>query len=370
MTQGELCFTQIAQFIYAPRDRTAYVSGSVPVLRRPGAAEQTRVQHSSWIGAGAQLVGLGVCRAPPTNFQSRPSRVCTRTALSAQLSREDDLAARIRAARAYAGLTRQQLAEAIERPEITDRVLARFEDPYGTAPKPEQLRSIANACGLPESFFTAEFQNLDAASERSISDALVALNDQLQVIEASLGDLDKIRRERIATHRAIDKRHRATDNIHMSQTSVPDFRTQRQKLPAEAFALHSSEGPEVRDLVDPETWRSITSLPDDVSLLTSEQHGQTLRSAHAAWSHWPGLVLDIQRLSVDISIDPLAVAALNATDEFQASVYAALTGFYRQAIGALRPAIEAMLVAVYFKMLPDRGGFAKWLEGSAPGGSL
>ncbi len=123
----------------------------------------------------------------------------------------------------------------------------------------------------------------------------------------------------------------------------------------------------MRDLIDPRTWESITSLPDDVSLLTSEQHGQTLHNANAAWGHWPGLVVDIQSLCDDVPNDPLAVAALNATDEFQASLYAALTGFYRQAIGTLRPAVEAMLAAVYFKVLPDAAAFAKWREGDHTG---
>jgi hypothetical protein len=149
--------------------------------------------------------------------------------------------------------------------------------------------------------------------------------------------------------------------------AAPDFRGRRQKLPPEAFALHSGKEPEVRDLIDEKTWASITSLPDDVSLLTSEQHGQTLRNAYAAWGLWPGLVLDIQSLCGDVSRDPLAVAALNATDEFQASVYAALTGFYRQALGTLRPAVEAMLAAVYFKVLPDEAAFTKWLEGDHTG---
>jgi hypothetical protein len=66
---------------------------------------------------------------------------------------DDDLAARIRAARAYANKTRRELVAAINRADITERSVARFEDPHGTLPSDDQLAALAEACGVSASFF-------------------------------------------------------------------------------------------------------------------------------------------------------------------------------------------------------------------------
>ncbi|MFZ1155357.1 MAG: hypothetical protein WAN93_10680 [Solirubrobacteraceae bacterium] len=152
----------------------------------------------------------------------------------------------------------------------------------------------------------------------------------------------------------------------MTSDSPDNFRARRQKLPPEAFAIHPDSEPEAVDLIDQYTWNGIVNLPDDVALRTSERHGEVLHHAYAAWGYWLGMVLDIQALC-DPNDDPLAVAVLNATDEFQASAYAALTGFYRQSIGTLRPALEAMLAAVYFKVLPNKRSFTNWQHGNQAG---
>jgi hypothetical protein len=146
-----------------------------------------------------------------------------------------------------------------------------------------------------------------------------------------------------------------------------DFRSRRLKLPPEAFAISSGSEPSPSDPLDDATWRGIVFLPDDVSLRTSDHHGETLRRAYEGWGNWVGLILDVQSLCNEPTRDPLAVATGNASDEFQASIYAALTGFYRQAIGSLRPALEAMLAAVYFTAHPDHDAVAQWLEGHEDG---
>ena len=73
---------------------------------------------------------------------------------------DEDLAARIRAARAYTGRTRREFVAVVNRPEISERVLARFEDPNGTAPSASQLEAIASACKLPLGFFTEDLRRL------------------------------------------------------------------------------------------------------------------------------------------------------------------------------------------------------------------
>jgi len=146
-----------------------------------------------------------------------------------------------------------------------------------------------------------------------------------------------------------------------------DFRSGRRKLPPEAFAIGPARDPEPTDLIDAPTWHGITSLPDDVSIRTSDHHGETLRRAYELWSHWPGLTLDLQSLVADPREDALALALMIMSDELQASLYAALTGFYRQAIAGLRPALEATVAGAYLKAFPDRNRFTRWADGHEGG---
>jgi hypothetical protein len=157
---------------------------------------------------------------------------------------------------------------------------------------------------------------------------------------------------------------------HCSAVVTNDFRTIRAKLPDEAFALVDGPEPEPTDPVEPSIWSGIASLPDDVSLRTADFHGEALKHAYEAWGYWISLVLDAQQLAEDVNVDALAVATSNAIDEFQASFYAALTGFYRQAIGVLRSITESMLAAAYFKRVPvadQKTNLEQWLSGHKDG---
>lgn len=70
----------------------------------------------------------------------------------------DDLVRRVRAARAYAGFTLDELAE---RAEIGRSTLVRIEK--GRAPKQRELNAIAEACDVPRAWFSAPFEWLDEA---------------------------------------------------------------------------------------------------------------------------------------------------------------------------------------------------------------
>jgi hypothetical protein len=146
-----------------------------------------------------------------------------------------------------------------------------------------------------------------------------------------------------------------------------DFRQRRFKLPPEAFALGPEEEPPPSDLIDERTWQGIVVNPDDVSFRTSDHHGRALRFAYDVWGDWVTLVLDVQGLVSDPPNDALALTCLNTTDELQASIWAALTGFYRQAIGGLRGAVEGALVGAYFRIVPNPDLFEEWVEGAREG---
>jgi hypothetical protein len=96
-----------------------------------------------------------------------------------------------------------------------------------------------------------------------------------------------------------------------------DFRAKRLMLEDDDFALVSGayEGP--TDLVAESTWRSMVSLPDDVSIRTSDRYGTQLEQMWEYWGIWNRVVLAVQALSKDPSESPMAIASCDAADEFQ-----------------------------------------------------
>lgn len=119
-----------------------------------------------------------------------------------------------------------------------------------------------------------------------------------------------------------------------------DFRAIRVILEPDDFA-YGPEGPDPAptDLVDHDTWHDITLLPDDVSIRTSNYHGELLKRLSDLWGAW------IEALGDDE--DQLLGPMLDAADEFQACTFNALHGYYRQAFGCLRNALEVMVIGAH-----------------------
>jgi hypothetical protein len=136
---------------------------------------------------------------------------------------------------------------------------------------------------------------------------------------------------------------------------LDDFRAVRIILEPDDFAFSSGEEPPPSDLVDEETWHGITELPDDVSIRTSNRHGGLLKSLYDLWAAWIEAVGDEQ--------DPLYDTILDAADEFQAVTFNALHGYYRQAIGCLRNALEQVTIGTYFQVCHREADFAQWRAG-------
>lgn len=111
-----------------------------------------------------------------------------------------------------------------------------------------------------------------------------------------------------------------------------DFRCIRKKLPPEAFAY--SEGPDLppQDLIDKDIWSSIISLPDDVSLRTSDDHGTELKFMDGLWSS----IIE----SVGETEDVMWHSLLDVADELKACTVNSIIGFYRVAASCLRNSLE------------------------------
>jgi hypothetical protein len=136
---------------------------------------------------------------------------------------------------------------------------------------------------------------------------------------------------------------------------VDDFRAFRIVLEPDDFALSSGDELPPSDLVDKETWHGITVLPYDVSIRTSNHHGSLLKILYALWGAWIEAVGEDQ--------DCLYDTILDAADEFQATTFNALNGYYRQAVGCLRNALEQVITGAYCQICGKATDFAQWRAG-------
>jgi len=68
----------------------------------------------------------------------------------------------------------------------------------------------------------------------------------------------------------------------MRPLPLSDFRARGYILEKKDFALSSGKYPGKIDPIDKGTWRSIVSLPDDVSIRTSDKYGFQIRRI---WEH-------------------------------------------------------------------------------------
>ena len=122
------------------------------------------------------------------------------------------------------------------------------------------------------------------------------------------------------------------------------------------FADAPTAEPSPSDVIDEGTWKSIVMLPDDVAVRTSNYHGTTLRQLNDLWGAWIE-----SRGGVNGS---LAIAMLDAGDEFQSATYAALTGFYRLSIAALRCALELVAIGTWAEVCHKDQKFRQWRCGT------
>jgi hypothetical protein len=149
-----------------------------------------------------------------------------------------------------------------------------------------------------------------------------------------------------------------TPEDYRQRLSEADFRRERSMLAPHAFALAESKDPPIDDLVTKEVWDHLVHLPDDVALRTTNWTGSLVGRVHHVSAQW--------LFSAPVSPDgePFAPEpAFLAAEEFEALEFAALHGYYRQALSCLRNALETMTHAAAFAVTADRGGFAAWRKG-------
>ncbi len=149
----------------------------------------------------------------------------------------------------------------------------------------------------------------------------------------------------------------------MRKLSLSDFRAVRQILTGDDFAV--SEGPDCDELrsamVDPAVWHSIQELPDTVSIATSGLHGPELALENELHGEW------ITRIGYDehdnLMSDVVKDVAFDIETEWSAATFSAVHGYYRQAIGTLRNALEACVVAARYQSDSENPFYQDWLKG-------
>jgi hypothetical protein len=139
-----------------------------------------------------------------------------------------------------------------------------------------------------------------------------------------------------------------------------DFRRTRTFLAPHVFATGGDlPDPPPTELIDRERWEHITHLADDVALRSSSYSGaSTARMSELAYA-W------LRALPDNPNHAPfMHEVALGAFEEFEATTFIALHGFYRQALGSLRNAVELMTHAAALAVEQDHARFTDWRAAS------
>jgi hypothetical protein len=146
------------------------------------------------------------------------------------------------------------------------------------------------------------------------------------------------------------------DRVHLADN---DFRRERAMLAPHVFAIHDGYDPPITDLVDQDVWEHLVHLPDDVAIRTTNWIGSRVGLLHEISMQW------LSAGPVDPQGAPYAPEpAFLAAEEFDALEYLALHGFYRQALGCLRNALETMTHAAAFAAMQRADDFQMWRDGS------
>lgn len=143
--------------------------------------------------------------------------------------------------------------------------------------------------------------------------------------------------------------------------SIPaeDFRGKVWLLDPDDFALSDGQlEPPPSDLVDENIWSGITTFAQDVSIRTSNRHGTALKDMYDLWGAW------LESIELRDEQDPLDAAMVDAIDEFQASIFNALHGYYRQAIACLRSVLDLVVVGAYCQLCGSPQEYREWRDGT------
>jgi hypothetical protein len=145
------------------------------------------------------------------------------------------------------------------------------------------------------------------------------------------------------------------DRQHLAED---DFRRERNWLTPSAFAISDGEDPPISELVSEEVWDHLMHLPDDVAIRTTNWIGSKVELLHEVSMQWH-YATPVHPEGATYAPEPAFLAA----EAFEALEFAALHGYYRQALGCLRNALETMTHAAALAATSRKDDFAQWRRG-------
>ena len=142
-----------------------------------------------------------------------------------------------------------------------------------------------------------------------------------------------------------------------------DFRTRRRYLHPQLFAGNDDDAQDYispTDLIAEESWDGVMVLPTDVALKSTSYAGSLIARLHSLHSDW---IFSWPDEEEDAPF--MFETSLLAGEEFDALVFNATSGYYRQAIGCLRNALESLTVAASLSVHPNGWQlFSEWRNGT------
>jgi hypothetical protein len=146
------------------------------------------------------------------------------------------------------------------------------------------------------------------------------------------------------------------DRVHLPED---DFRRERALLAPHLFA-DPGTGADLppTEFVSLDAWTGLVDLPTDVLLRTTSHEGSWVDALHKLTSMWIFLT-PMEETSAPYVFE----AALLAHEEFDALAFIALNGYYRQALGCLRNALEVLTIGAGLAIKQDPALLARWRNG-------
>ena len=120
---------------------------------------------------------------------------------------------------------------------------------------------------------------------------------------------------------------------------------------------------ELRDLIDQDTWETIIQLPDDVTIQTTNVYGRKIRLAEAIRADWVSITLDVYGAVEENGSSPFNETVTNSFSELQASLFSAISGYYRTGISTLRNVLEHLTIGLDYELKHSRTQFDDWMNG-------
>ena len=134
-----------------------------------------------------------------------------------------------------------------------------------------------------------------------------------------------------------------------------DFRKARRYLHPKHYALTSRYSPPT-DLIKERDWDGLMVLPTTVLLESTSYTGSLVSRLYRLHSKW------LDSIPQEGTAPYMEEVALLACDEFDALVFNAAHGWYRQAIGCLRNALEMLTIAAALSVTNNKPLYVQWRQ--------